>query len=85
MWQIIKNIEQTSKKQSWIIVMFLSAVWTLVLTAPIHYMDPLVSKWCNAKFLQISFFVKKQTYLHFVWSESEYILSKFAFLGELFL
>ncbi len=34
----------------WIIVMFLSAVWTL--TAPIH--DPLVSKWCNAKFLLIS-------------------------------
>ncbi len=35
----------------WIIVMFLSAVWTLILTAPIW--DPLVSKWCNAKFLQI--------------------------------
>ncbi len=27
------------------------AVWTLILTAPIHC--PLVSKWCNATFLQI--------------------------------
>ncbi len=33
----------------WIIVMFLSAVWTLILTAPIH-----CTKWCNATFLQIS-------------------------------
>ncbi len=32
--------------------MFLSAVWTLILTAPIHY-RALVSKWCNVKFLQI--------------------------------
>ncbi len=37
----------------WIIEVFLSAVWTLILTAPIHCMDPLASKWCNAKFLQI--------------------------------
>ncbi len=37
----------------WIIVMFLSAVWTLILTAPIHcrLKDPLVSKWCNDNFL----------------------------------
>ncbi len=26
---------------------------TLILTAPIHCRDPLVSKWCNAKFIQI--------------------------------
>ncbi len=37
----------------WIIVMFLSAVWTLILTAPIHCKESMVSKWCNAKFLQI--------------------------------
>ncbi len=36
----------------WIIVMFLSAVWTLILTAPIAE-GPTASKWCNAKFLQI--------------------------------
>ncbi len=34
----------------WIIVMFLSAVWTLILTAPFTAEDPLVSKWCNAQF-----------------------------------
>ncbi len=33
----------------WIIVMFLSAVWTLILTAPIHCRG----KWWNATFLQI--------------------------------
>ncbi len=37
----------------WIIVKFLSAVWTLILTAPIHIHSPLVSKWCNDTFLQI--------------------------------
>ncbi len=37
----------------WIIVMFLSAVWALILMAPFTAEDPLVSKWCNAKFLQI--------------------------------
>ncbi len=35
----------------WIIVRFLSAVWTLILTAPIHYRGSIVGKWCNAKFL----------------------------------
>ncbi len=34
----------------WIIAMFLWAVWTLLWTAPIY----LVSKWCNATFLQTS-------------------------------
>ncbi len=34
----------------WIIVMFLSIVWTLILTAPIHCR---ASKWYNATFLQI--------------------------------
>ncbi len=34
--------------------MFLSVVWTLILTAPIPCItDPLVSKRCNATFLQI--------------------------------
>ncbi len=34
--------------------MFLLAVWTLILTAPIHYRWSIVSKWCNVKFIQIS-------------------------------
>ncbi len=50
----------------WIIVMFLSAVWTLILTAPIHCRGSLVSKWCNATFFQ-----KKQTHVLFGWPEGE--------------
>ncbi len=40
----------------WIIMMFLWAVWTLILTAPIHCRASIaetVNKWCNATFLQI--------------------------------
>ncbi len=37
----------------WIIVKFLSVVWTLILTAPILCRGSSVSKWCNATFLQI--------------------------------
>ncbi len=36
----------------WINLMILSAVWTLVLTAPIHCRASLLSKWCNAEFLR---------------------------------
>ncbi len=38
----------------WIIVMFLSAVWTLILTAPIHCRGSIGEQvmYCNAKFLQ---------------------------------
>ncbi len=36
----------------WITVMFLSAVLTLILTAPIHWWS-IGKQWCNAKFLQI--------------------------------
>ncbi len=38
----------------WIIVMFLSAVWTLILTAPIHFRGSIGEQvmYCNAKFLQ---------------------------------
>jgi len=35
----------------WIIVMFLSTIWTLILTAPIHYRGSILSKWFNATFL----------------------------------
>ncbi len=50
---------------------------------PFTAKDPLLSKLCNAKFLQM----KKQTHLHLGCPEAEveYIFSKFSFLGELFL
>ncbi len=67
----------------WIIVMFLSAVWTLILTAPIHRrgsMGEQVMQYYISQNL-----MKKQTHLHIGWPESEDILSKFSFLGELFL
>ncbi len=38
------------------IIMFLSVLWTLILTAPIHRRASIaetVNKWCNATFLQI--------------------------------
>ncbi len=55
----------------WIIVMFLSAVWALNLTAPVLFIeDLLVSKQCNATFLQ-SIMMKKQAHLHLWWSEGE--------------
>ncbi len=34
----------------WIIVMYLSAVWTLILTAPIHCIGS-VSKYCNSQYI----------------------------------
>ncbi len=46
-------MDWSHKDYLWIFVMFISAVWTLILTAPIHCGDPLVSKGCNAKLLQI--------------------------------
>ncbi len=37
----------------WIIMMFLSAVWTLILTAPIHCRGSTGEQVCNATFLKI--------------------------------
>ncbi len=48
---------------TWIIVMFLSAVWILILTAPIH---------CRVNYFK-SALMKKQTHLHL---EGEYIFNK---------
>ncbi len=57
----------------WIIVMFLSAVWTLILTAPIH---------CRASIAETLMqcyispnLMKKQTHLHLGWPEGEHIFS----------
>ncbi len=58
----------------WIIVMFLSAVWNIILTAPIH---------CRGSTGDVilhfskSVSMKKQTHLHLEWVEGEYILSLF--------
>ncbi len=57
----------------WIIVLFLSAVWTLIMAAPIHCKG---SK-CFSKPVQM----KKQTSK----PEGEYISKKYSFLGELLL
>ncbi len=45
--------------------------------------DPLVSKWCNAEFLQL--FSAVETHLHLGWPEGEYIFSKFSLLWDLSL
>ncbi len=60
------------------IMMLLSDIWTLILTAPFTEDDPLVSMWCNVKFLQISFSEETNSYTCcMAWSE--YIFSKFSF------
>ncbi len=51
----------------WIIVMFLSTVWTIILTAPIH---------CRGSIGE------KRTHLRLGWPNGEYIFSKVLFLGE---
>ncbi len=48
----------------WIIVMFLSAVWTPFWRHPFTAENPLVIKWCNAKFLQISSVLMKKLMLN---------------------
>ncbi len=68
----------------WIIVVFLSAVWHLILTAPIHCRlcgGSIVSKLCNAKCIQIC--SNEETSLHIGRPKAE--CSAFLFLGELFL
>ncbi len=62
---------------------FLSAVWTLILTAPIH---------CRASIAETLMqcyispnLMKKQTHPNLVWPEDEHIFSEYSFLAELFL
>ncbi len=50
----------------WIIVMFLSAVWTLILTAPIHFISPHLF-W-------------RRNHLHVGWPVSDYIVIRFSLL-----
>ncbi len=56
----------------WIIVMFLSAVWTLILTAPIHCRGSI-----NEQVIELRIspnLMKKQTHLHLGWPEGEQFL-----------
>ncbi len=70
--------------------MFLSAVWTLILTAPIHcrgYIGEQVM--LNLLNLSKSVQMKKLIHLHLGWFEGEHIFNKsfrfYIFFGELFL
>ncbi len=66
-----------------IIVMFLSSVCTLIMTAPIHF------RGCIAETVKQCYIspnlMKKQTHPNLGWPEGEDIFSKCSFLGELFL
>ncbi len=53
----------------WIILMLLSAVGLSFWRHPFIAEDPLVSKWCNAKFLQICSDQETNKYLG--WPEAE--------------
>ncbi len=65
----------------WIIVMFLPAVWTLILTAPIHcrasIAETLMQRHISTNLM------KKQTHPNLGWTEGEHIF-KSSFLAELF-
>ncbi len=68
----------------WIIVMFLSAVRTFILTAPIDCRGSIAEQvMYSAKFLQIHS-VEDTNSLHLGSLKGEYIFIKFSFLGELF-
>ncbi len=61
----------------WIIVMFLSAVWTLILTAPIHCRGSIAEQVMQC-YISTNL-MKKQTNLHLGWPEDEYILGDYSF------
>ncbi len=65
----------------WIIGMFLSAVWTLILTAPIHCRASIAERVMES-YISPNL-MKKRT--HLGWTEGEHIFSAFSFLGELFI
>ncbi len=64
----------------WIIVMFLSAVWALILTAPIHCRGSIGEQvmLCN---IFPNLFWWNQTHLHLGWPDCEYIYSNFFYFG----
>ncbi len=64
----------------WIIIMFLSAVWTLILTAPIHFRQSIGEKVMECTFLQICYDLESHLHLGVI-----VILIKVYFLGVIFL
>ncbi len=69
----------------WIIVMYLSAVWSLILMAPIHCSGSIDEQVDVMLKFSKSVLIKKHTHLHLGWPESEYIFSQFKFLTKLIL
>ncbi len=67
----------------WIIAMFLSAVWTLILTAPIHHRGSIGEQVMQC-YISPNL-MKKQTHQHLAWPEWEQSFSILSFQGELFL
>ncbi len=63
----------------WIIVMFLSAVWTLILTAPIHCRGSICEQVMEC-YISPNL-IKKQAHLHLGWPESEDIFGQFWIFG----
>ncbi len=57
----------------WIIVMFLSAVWTLILTAPIHCRGSIAEQVMEC-YISPNL-MKKQTHLHLGWPQGEHIFT----------
>ncbi len=53
----------------WVIVMFLSAVWTLILTAQIHCRASIAERLMQSKISPN--LTKEQTHLHLGWPEGE--------------
>ncbi len=55
----------------WIIVMFLSAVWSLILTAPIHCSASIAESWISSNI----FYISSTPRLHLDWPKGEYIFT----------
>ncbi len=64
-------LESQSHVEDWIIVMFLSAVWTLILVAPIHCRGSTGEKVMRMLNFSKTVHMKKQTHLHLGCPESE--------------
>ncbi len=74
--QLLASQDGLERITLWIIVMFLSAVWTLILTAPIHCRGSIGEQVMQC-YISPNL-MKKQTCLHLGWPEN------ILFLGKLF-
>ncbi len=66
----------------WIIVMFLSAVWILILTAPIHCRGSIGEQVMQCK-ISSNLFRWRNKLIYIFWPEGVYIFSKSSFLMKL--